>query len=534
MKNKALIYSRVSTDEQAQNDRQSLKTQVEICKKAIHESNLYELAENGTYEDPGRSATNMDRPGLQDMLLRVEDDKTIGAVFVQDTDRLARNVGDHLIIKTLLKKHEVKLISVSQSGLEDTPEGNFMDLVIAGVNQFQSQITARKTIKSMEQKFKDGGWPTHATIGYLNVGKKEHNEERTIIVDPINGPLVTEAFKMYATGDYSVVAVADHLNKKGMRSKNGKTIFANKLAEVLKNHFYYGEMRWRGLVNKGNHEPLTTKNIFDRCQLVAREHDHHKCRKNKFNFVLRGFVRCAVCNSRYVGDHNNVKDKSYYHCNKYKFKRHGTPAPCSGKYIEVSVLEKVIEKEFNKLQFSTDFIETIEAKITTAYEAKKATVSKEKTKLAQVKAAVEKKLEVAEDKLIKGVIDDASYTRLRNQYREEITNLETEISRAERAKNIKMDATQETLGLIRNIGDTYKNAKPNIQQLYLSLFWDHFEAEDGKLTKAVKSPIVLALEAIGYMTPTQLKRPVLSKFASACDSVRLENVGGAYRESNSN
>ena len=119
------------------------------------------------------------------------------------------------------------------------------------------------------------------------------------------------------------------------------------------------------------------------------------------------------------------------------------------------------------------------------------------------------------------MIDDASYTRLRNQYREEITNLETEISRAERAKNIKMDATQETLGLIRNIGDTYKNAKPNIQQLYLSLFWDHFEAEDGKLTKAVKSPIVLALEAIGYMTPTQLKRPVLN---AICENAELHGA----------
>ena len=154
MKN-ALIYCRVSTEEQAEDGHHSLKTQLKLCKRQIEEFDQYKLAPDGVYEDPGRSATTMNRPGLQDLLLRVQEDKTINAVFVQDTDRLARNANDHLTIKALLQKHEVELISVSQPGITDSPEGNFMDLVIAGVNQLQSQITARKTIKSLEQKFWD-------------------------------------------------------------------------------------------------------------------------------------------------------------------------------------------------------------------------------------------------------------------------------------------------------------------------------------------------------------------------------------------
>jgi len=63
---------------------------------AIDDSGEYKLAPDGVYNDPGKSATNMKRPGLQDMLLRIQEDKTIRAVFVQDTDRLARNTTDHL------------------------------------------------------------------------------------------------------------------------------------------------------------------------------------------------------------------------------------------------------------------------------------------------------------------------------------------------------------------------------------------------------------------------------------------------------
>ena len=131
----ALIYCRVSTEEQAEDGHHSLATQLKLCKRAIEESNKFKLIDDGVFEDPGRSATNMNRPGLQDMLLKIQDDKTIRAVFIQDTDRLARNALDHMQIKAIMKKHDVELFSVSQPGITDSPEGNFMDLVIAGVNQ---------------------------------------------------------------------------------------------------------------------------------------------------------------------------------------------------------------------------------------------------------------------------------------------------------------------------------------------------------------------------------------------------------------
>ena len=82
-----------------------------------------------------------------------------------------------------------------------------MDLVIAGNNQFQSQLTSRKTIKNLEQKFNTGWWIGLAPIGYLNAGEKNNEKKRIIEVDTLKAPLVKEAFKMYATGVYSVLEV---------------------------------------------------------------------------------------------------------------------------------------------------------------------------------------------------------------------------------------------------------------------------------------------------------------------------------------
>src|SRR3989344_5678736 len=118
-------------------------------------------------------------------------------------------------IKAILKKHEGELFFVFQPGITDSPEGNFMDLVIAGVNQLQSQITSRKTLKSLEQKFWDGWWPTGVAVGYLNAGDPRDDKKRIIILHEERATLVQAAFNMYVTGDYSVYEVRDALYKKG-------------------------------------------------------------------------------------------------------------------------------------------------------------------------------------------------------------------------------------------------------------------------------------------------------------------------------
>ena len=78
-----LIYSRVSTEEQAE-EGQSIETQIRICKKWAKE-NDYQV--EAVYTDEGKSATNLNRPALQDLLARCRDESGINTILVQDTDR---------------------------------------------------------------------------------------------------------------------------------------------------------------------------------------------------------------------------------------------------------------------------------------------------------------------------------------------------------------------------------------------------------------------------------------------------------------
>src|SRR5579862_6654137 len=169
-----LIYCRVSTEEQAEKGY-SLDTQEKLCRDFAQRSGFHV---EGVYRDEGKSGTTLGRPALQDLLAKCSESELVSAVIVQETDRLARNTHDHLTIRALLQKAGVKLISVAQPMLDDSPEGNMIDTILASVNQFQSDINSRKTRKALQEKFNQGSWPGWAPLGYINVALENGDEGR--------------------------------------------------------------------------------------------------------------------------------------------------------------------------------------------------------------------------------------------------------------------------------------------------------------------------------------------------------------------
>jgi hypothetical protein len=128
--------------------------------------------------------------------------------------------------------------------------------------------------------------------------------------------------------------------------------------------------------------------------------------------------------------------------------------------------------------------------------------------------------------LIDGILDNSSFDRLKKKYREQIGNFEDQIIKVDQSKNLKMDTIQHVLAITRNIGQTYREARPALKELYLNLFWHHFEAENRELTAAVKSPIVLALESAGMLSDNCLHEPIPSDYSQEEESVRLRDVRG--------
>ncbi len=149
----ALIYCRIAslhqTREELDHINNSIPAQETLCRQAISNKN-YLLARNGTYSDVGKSAMDMRRPGLKELLARIRRDREIRAVFVHNLDRIARSVSDYLQIDKTFKQHGVQLIPVQTEVKVSlipapTPEQVFVDTIMTTMARTESETRSRQT-----------------------------------------------------------------------------------------------------------------------------------------------------------------------------------------------------------------------------------------------------------------------------------------------------------------------------------------------------------------------------------------------------
>ena len=102
---KAIIYTRVSTKEQADNNT-SLATQKKFCEDYAR-NNGYEVAEyfGGTYE----SAKTDERKEFQRMIKYARQNSTIGFILIYSYDRFSRSGANASYIADELKKQGILL-----------------------------------------------------------------------------------------------------------------------------------------------------------------------------------------------------------------------------------------------------------------------------------------------------------------------------------------------------------------------------------------------------------------------------------------
>ena len=142
------------------------------------------------------------------------------------------------------------------------------------------------------------------------------NGKKDIILDPKRAFLVKRAFELFATGQYSLLTLAELLEKEGIGITN-TTFHKGELGKMLNNPFYYGEMRYKDQIYPHKYEPLITRRLFDKVQEVLRERRSKPFKYASVPTVFRGLITCAKCGRTVTADRAKGK-YIYYHCTAYR------------------------------------------------------------------------------------------------------------------------------------------------------------------------------------------------------------------------
>ena len=334
---RCVIYARVSTKEQA-NEGYSIAAQLKACRDLCEREGLQVVAEFVEAESAGKAG----RVRFAAMCAYFTEHPDVRMVVAHKLDRLTRNYVDALKLEELgVKDHYVV------SDFPDGPAGVLArDVNLAVAKHYVSNLR-EEVKKGMAEKVAQGGWPHKAALGYRN-----DRETRTLVVDPVGAAFVVHAFERYGSGLVSLSSLADELHAMGLRWGSGRKVYVSALDHVLKNPVYYGAIRWKGELYAGAHEPLVSRELFDRVQ-EAFAPNRTKNNAQKRTYVLRDFLYCAECGAKITaGTH---KGHVYYRCT------HGKGECSQRSYIREPVLMAEVADVLDRIAITPDIVEALVA-----------------------------------------------------------------------------------------------------------------------------------------------------------------------------
>jgi site-specific DNA recombinase len=431
----------------------------------------------GEYLDRGESAKTADRREFQRMLVRIKEDRDVDYVILDKVDRFARNRRDDANTMFELHTYGAQLVSVKEN-IDETPAGQLLHAIMAGIAEFYSKNLAVETLKGMTQKAKVGGTPGRAPIGYLNTRRRvDGREVRSVVVDPDRARLVQWAFEAYSTGEWTIHALTEALGAKGLRAlPHGKKVPGpvqmSHVAHMLHNRYYLGYVSFHGVEYEGRHQPLVPQSLFDRVQEVFRLHDRAGEKRRIHHHYLKGSAFCAYCGSRLCL--TKAKGKYlYFFC----VGRHQRRTNCKLPYLNAADLEKAVEHYYSTVRLPEDLQQAIRNGLRAEFDHQQRQAEPE---IAWAKTRVVE-LEQERRRLARGVVTGAIPEDLgreeQDRIRHELEQAERVLAAAQMIYEHIEGSLDRALAMVGQIEEVYRLGGPQVRRLANQFFFDKILVE---------------------------------------------------------
>ncbi|TCO72188.1 recombinase family protein [Marinisporobacter balticus] len=439
---KASIYIRVSTQEQAKEGYSIAAQQdklIAYCK--AKNWSIYDI-----YIDDGYTGTNLDRPGINQLLDHLND---IDIVLVYKLDRLSRSQRDVLyLVEEKLLNSNVDFVSLLESFDTSTPFGRAMLGILAVFAQLERETIIERSKLGKERRAKEGLWRGG---GNIPIGYDFVNDE--LIINPYETMQIQEIFHLYTQG-YGQDKIAALLNEKGLKTNSGAKWTGSQIRRALNLKTYAGYIEYNGEYYPGNHKAIISAELFDTIAKLLHEKKsskHPTVQKSKY--LLGGMLWCGYCGARLKANWSSKGKggpKYYFYICYSKAKRplHMVKDPnCPSKYWKMNKLDAMVIKQLLELPLNKD-------KIIATYEENKEAITfhEDKIVLEQQISEVDKQIDRLMDLYQNGKIPaqkisdriDSLYQD-RKKLEKTISALEKEMSEEEQL-HVSLDEVLSMLG----------------------------------------------------------------------------------------
>jgi site-specific DNA recombinase len=369
VKEKAILYKRVSTNEQAL-EGYSLANQEKEMRDECEKHNI-EVVE--IYADEGISGSEIEeRIGLKSALNHLlYSDEGIKYIMCWKLSRLSRRVIDVLEIVELLEQSGKILVTIKDGINTSRPQDKFLVHFSGIFAEFERDTMIMQVTGGMEQKAREGEWNGgKPPLGYDLV-------EKSLVINDEQAEIVKRIYNSYLSGK-GYLTIARELNEEGYKTSRGNKYSGYGVKFILTNPTYKGWVRWGyrkdwgkkhknpktgvkerkrkynkdAIFVKGIHKPIISEERYNLVQDRIKDNPRHHVKRFQGYHLLSGLLRCPHCGQGMSIQRTESKGKvyHYYICNQYQNKKQ-----CSAVGINQEVIEKEFFDIFEMITTSEDF-----------------------------------------------------------------------------------------------------------------------------------------------------------------------------------
>jgi site-specific DNA recombinase len=482
---KAVVYARVSSKEQEQ-EGYSIPAQLKLLKDYAGEHRFEVVQEYIDVETAKRTG----RKCFTDMLsflrsqAKTAPDSACRIILVEKTDRLYRNLADWVKLDDLdVEIHFVK------EGVTLSRESRSSEKFMHGIKVLMAKNyidnLSEETKKGMLEKAEQGIYPSQAPIGYINV---ECQGKRYIQPDPDLAPLVRRLYEWYSTGNFSLVEVTRKIKKEGLSyRKSGAPLQKSLVYKVLTNPIYYGDFNWKGTLYRGVHDPIVSKELWDRVQEILNNKGRRNTKQSKHNWAFSGLLSCGHCGLAMTPEIKKGK-YIYYHCTGYKGK-------CPEKYVREEEVACQIGEAIKAIRMDDDVMQWIVAALKESHKDEKRYHDEALAGLQRQYTKFQNRIDIMYEDKLDGRISAEMYDRKSREYREEQLDIRRKMESHEAANLGYIDSGVRTLELAQRAYSLYEQQDVYEKRKLADFVLSNSLWKDGMLVPSYRKPFDLIVNA---------------------------------------
>jgi hypothetical protein len=301
-------------------------------------------------------------------------------------------------------------------------------------------------------------------------------------------------FERFVKGDVSIKALA-----RERIVLRGRQLYPSLIHQILRKRIYTSDFDFDGIAYKGTHEPLVSRETWERVQAILDGRTSGKSRQTKRQFTLTGLIHCGRCGCLMVGELKKSR-YVYYHCT-------GSRGRCGDPYVREERLLQDIAGGLKQLVVAQPTLSWLKRTVTESDQTERGAREQALKQLKAERDRLQARIEMMYLDRLDGRITAEFFDAQSKQWRDQQKEVEM---RTKQLETTALMTATEAVEIMRSLSDscrTFAVQESQRQRALAAALMQHATWKAGKFEMALMEPYQILAHSNSVSQSKEREKP---------------------------